>query len=264
MRKSSSDTGLEKILKRQADIVYSVAASVSGDRDDAEDITQNVLLKAARRVKEEGAGKKLSSWIRRTAYLEALAFMKRKYGQIRTFKDRGNSEGKDINWLYIDRARLPEEELLDDELVEQLHAAITEMPLRYRMPLVLHKLRGLSVRESAGVLGLAPGSVKTGVSRAYKLIRSRLADYVNDRQPKTNGARPAPACGRWVGFVRDYENAGLEKGRRAGFQKHIKDCPACRSFLDSYRRAIRITGALECQDIKPRLREKITTYLAHG
>ena len=69
------------------------------------------------------------------------------------------------------------------------------------------------------------------------------------------------SCGLWNKFLFDYAKEELGLKKREAFNRHIKDCPRCNVFLDSYLKAIKLTGALNCRDIPEELKANLKTFL---
>jgi hypothetical protein len=162
--------------------------------------------------------------------------------------------GITVNW-----SRLPDKALLHAELKERIDAAIRHIPIQYRMPLVLHRIEGMSLIECSQILGLSVGTLKSRLHRAYLMVKDEIAGYFKDRQEKISFKDAH--CGIWTKFVYDYVRGELKPDKRSSFHKHITNCPRCNRFLDAYEQAIRITGVLECKDLPLALTRKIETFL---
>jgi len=73
----------------------------------------------------------------------------------------------------------PQSQLLAQEAQDLLRRAITQLPLRFRVPLVLHEIEGLSYQEVARVTGCRENTIKSRISRGRSQLRRRLEPYVN-------------------------------------------------------------------------------------
>ncbi|PIQ87827.1 MAG: hypothetical protein COV73_02030, partial [Candidatus Omnitrophica bacterium CG11_big_fil_rev_8_21_14_0_20_43_6] len=153
---------------------------------------------------------------------------------------------------------LPDQELLSQELRSRIDAALKNIPIQYCMPLILHRLEGFSLAESSRVLGIKASTVKTRLHRAYLMIKEQLDGYFKDL-PEANFTQES-SCGIWTGFLFDYAREKLNANRKKSFSRHIRDCPRCSSFLDSYLKAIRLTGALDCRDLPFELKAKLKSF----
>jgi RNA polymerase sigma-70 factor (ECF subfamily) len=71
----------------------------------------------------------------------------------------------------------PQRQLLSGEATRVVEAALGELPLRYRAPLVLREIEGLSYREIADALGCREGTVKSRINRARERLKTLLEPY---------------------------------------------------------------------------------------
>jgi RNA polymerase sigma factor (sigma-70 family) len=145
-------------------MVLAVANNVLRHRQDAEDVFQATFLVLARKA---GSVRKLSSagsWLHGVAYRLAL-------------KARAAAAARH-RLESLAPARTPEEspdDLTWRELSEILHEELERLPDRYRGPLVLCYLEGLTQDQAAEHLGVAKGTLRGRLERARLLLRGRLA-----------------------------------------------------------------------------------------
>lgn len=251
---------IEEIFTKYKDKVYRLALSITRNEKDAEDIMQNTFLKITKNLIYFRNKSLLSTWIYKIAYNEALMYLRKKKGQTRLSNYIKRYRGKAASGLFVNWARLPDEQLLDKELKERIDNAIRNMPIRYRMPLLLDRVEELPLKDSAKILGLKINSLKTRLHRARLSVRSEISDYFRDKQEQRE-ERLNKRCNAWTGFVYNYARGSLGRSKTGAFRRHIKGCTSCNSFLGTYLRAIDITGALQCQDLPAELKDKIETFL---
>lgn len=251
--------GPGEIFKRYKDRVYRLALSISRNEKDAEDIVQNTFLKIIDNLRYFRKEAEISTWIYRITYNEALMHLRRKGRQFKLSRYIKGNLQRMTSDMFVNWEKLPDQQLLDKEFKERLGIAIKDMPIKYRMPLLLHNTEGLSVKDSARVLGIRPNSLKTRLHRSYLLVRDEIAAYLKDRGEFDN--REDRRCGPWVDFVYSYATKTLDNKKKSVFNRHIQDCPSCKAFLKTYTKAIRITKALECKDIPEELKASIEVSL---
>ncbi len=249
----------EELFQKYRNKVYWLAVSITHNKNEAQDVLQNSFLKIIENIKGFRGESQLSTWIYRIAYNEALSLFKRKYKTV-SFSDYVGKEAKEIpRDLFVNWSELPDEHLLDDELKERIEEAIRRMPLKYRIVLILHHVERLPLKEISTIVRMKVNSLKTRLHRACGLLREEIAAYEHDilkRRPEDDAH-----CGLHMKFVYDYLKQALDEQRRASFDTHIVDCPPCKSFLATYKKAMQITSCLQCQDIPSSLRAKIETFL---
>lgn len=103
------------------------------------------------------------------------------------------------NGFHLDGEPLGERRVLQRELGHQLAAAVAELPLKYREPLVLYEVEEWSYADIASHLECREGTVKSRIHRARQRLKERLAPYWNEgnavsherRAPQREPATPA-------------------------------------------------------------------------
>ncbi|MEM7586899.1 MAG: sigma-70 family RNA polymerase sigma factor [Acidobacteriota bacterium] len=156
--------------------VLSLIARMVGNRELAEDLAQEVFVKAYRKLALFDRQRKLSSWLFKIAHNTAIDHLRR--SQLDTVPlEAQSSEGED-SWdvLPANEAEGPERRAEHAELVRGLDAALGRMPPHYREILVLRFQQGLAYHEIADITGLAMGTVKVQLHRARKRLASELAE----------------------------------------------------------------------------------------
>lgn len=240
--------------------VYRLSLSITRNEKDAEDTMQNVFFKVLKNLKYFRNKSSLSTWIYKIAYNEALMSLRKRKSQFKLSTSLKLSRDKGTSGLFVNWSKLPDEELLEDELKERVDNAIRHMPIQYRLALLLDEVEGLPLKESAKILGLKINSLKTRLHRARLIIKSDMQDYFKDKQEEQE--EPASRrCGIWTGFVYNYAHGNLGKARGRAFKRHIKGCHSCNSFLNTYLKAVDITKALQCQDLPEELKERIESFV---
>jgi RNA polymerase sigma-70 factor (ECF subfamily) len=161
-----------------ADNVYGLALRMMGNEADAEDIVQETFINAFEAIDQFEGRSKLSTWLYRIAYNNALMHLRRK--EPRTVSVDAPLEMDDgalIPRQLFDWCCLPEEDLETEEARAKLESAIRALPETLKPAFVLRELEGLSTRETAEVLDVSEGAVKTRLHRARLWLRERLSDY---------------------------------------------------------------------------------------
>ena len=160
------ERAFERIVRRHGAMVYGVCRRVLRDAhacDDAFQATFLVLAKSAGRIRRRQS---LASWLHGVAHRvarRALVERYRRHEQAAVMEQViGEPELRDVEARH-------QQQLLDAEL--------QALPERYREPLVLHYLEGLSNRELAERLGLSVAAVEGRLKRARKELRLRLTRH---------------------------------------------------------------------------------------
>ncbi len=250
---------IKSIINEYRNRIYRLALSISRNEKDAEDILQNTFIKIIRKLHTFRSRSRLSTWIYRISYNESLMYLRKKRGLFNSLNAYKNYVERLPYGLTVNWSKLPDEELVDSEFRERIDTTLKNIPIQYRMPLLLHRLEGFSLAESSRILGVKASTIKTRLHRAYLMVKDQINDYFKDlpQQKPASDAR----CGIWTGFLFNYAQGKVSPEIKTSFKRHIKDCPRCNSFLDLYLQAIRITGALDCRDVPDELKERLETFL---
>nr|WP_294849729.1 RNA polymerase sigma factor [uncultured Sphingomonas sp.] len=160
--------------------LFRAAWSIVKDRTEAEDVVQAAYLKAFDRIDEFEGRSALSTWLTRIVINESL-------GRIRANRRRkGHLDAEGVAVLETYREMLmrgsdppaPDVGLAREQLRKLLERAVASLPDAFRSVFVLRDIEGLSVEETAEVLGLVPATVKTRLMRARRKMRDALAPEV--------------------------------------------------------------------------------------
>lgn len=255
----SKRANVEEIFKKYKDKVYRLAISIVRNEKDAEDIMQNTFIKIIDNLKSFRNESLISTWIYKIAYNEALMYLRKRRSQFNLSNYIERQTKKKELGLFMNWSKLPDEHLLDGELKKRVDSAIMQMPIKYRMPLLLDSVEGMPLKDISKILGLRINSLKTRLHRAHRMINQEFSGYLKDKQEEEENANPR--CSIWNGFLYSYARGYLGKKRKEAFNKHIKGCPGCESFLKSYVKAIQFTEGLSCRDLPVELQNKIESFV---
>lgn len=158
---------MRELLEQLSPQVYRYLLWLSGQRDAAEDLTQETLLRAWRnrhRLRDED---KVRGWVLRIALNQWRDFCRRKERQ------QGRSDFTE-NLLMDERDGAIAAEQKED--VTRTVAALRSLPDRQRDVLYLYACEELTISEIAELLEISSNAVKSSISTARKQMRDRLAD----------------------------------------------------------------------------------------
>lgn len=166
----------EHLVRTHGGRMLAVARRITRDEEDATDAVQDAFLNAFRSIDTFEERSSLETWLHRIVVNSALM-------KIRTQQRRPEISIEELLPDYdSDGLRLePETELVSIETVlEQgetrdfVHSAINKLPDNYRNLLLLRDIEEYNTRETAELLEITPGAVKTGLHRARAALKSLL------------------------------------------------------------------------------------------
>ena len=172
----------ESLVNTFGDRVYRLAVRITGQPADAEEVAQDALWTAARKIHMFKGDAAFGSWLYRitanAAYqkLRARKAKSREIGMddvLPTLDDDGRHFEPMADWY-----ERVDEQALQGELRRVLSDAIDGLPPDYRTALVLHDVEGLSNPDIAETLGISLPAVKSRVHRSRLFVRKQLADYM--------------------------------------------------------------------------------------
>lgn len=168
----------ESIATPHLTTVYRAAFALAGRADQAEELTQTVFLKALERFASFRPGTNCRAWllrILRNAWIDQLRHRRIVGPEVPLEEGLLADERGDEEPPASDLAGL-----LERFSDRQVIAALLELPDEQRLTLLLVDVEGLSVEETADVLDVAPGTVKSRASRARSALRKRLDAHARD------------------------------------------------------------------------------------
>ncbi len=156
-------SGLRSFVERFQGMIFGLCVRMVGHRHDAEDLTQEALVRALRNLRQWNPAKPLKPWLLTIAANRCRTLLASRPRRQPT----------------ADPARLADSSPpeTDAELAEELQLAVAQLREEYRLCFVLHYQNGLSLDEVAEATGCATGTVKTWLFRA----RRELAEHLQRR-----------------------------------------------------------------------------------
>jgi RNA polymerase sigma-70 factor (ECF subfamily) len=174
-------TTLDRFLASVERRAFRIAQMAVRDRDDALDIVQGAMLRLAR------------NYARRPSEEWKPLFYRILYNGIRDFQRRRTVRSRIFGFLpgswpddddppadplerVADPGPDPIRQLMADEAMARLEAALGQLPARQQQAFVLRCLEGMDVAATAAAMGCAEGSVKTHYFRALQALRAQLGE----------------------------------------------------------------------------------------
>ncbi len=151
--------------------VFGVALRMLGNAAEAEEIAQEVFLRAHRSLGEFRGEAKLSTWLYAIASRLCLT-------RLGSGERRLSRQPEETLLRLRSQDRGPEGALEQSELEAALHRAITELPDERRIVVVLRDLEGLSYEEIASALDLELGTVRSRLHRARLDLKDKLERFL--------------------------------------------------------------------------------------
>ncbi len=175
------DTAVAELAGIYGARMYQLALRFTRNKEDAEEVVQDVLLKVRDKIDAFRGDAALSSWIYRITFNTAMSRLRatrstRRYEvpdePIGTFEDGAPRTLEPADW-----SNLGDELVHRRQMRDALRAAVAELPAIYREPVILRDLRGLSTEEASRQLKVKDQTLKSRLHRGRLILRDRLADF---------------------------------------------------------------------------------------
>jgi RNA polymerase sigma-70 factor (ECF subfamily) len=162
-------------MRAYQNMVFSTAVRLVGSESDAEDISQEVFLRAYEHYEELSQSPTAGGWLKTVARNLALNHLTRYRARWRLFSEVEHEDQDDGFAAAIPAPDLHTAALEAADRRQVLEAALEKLPTCQRVPLVLYHFENLSYEEIAARLKVSLGKIKTDIHRARETLRRRLA-----------------------------------------------------------------------------------------
>ena len=173
--RAGSQDAFRELLRRYERPVYALVVRMVHDPSLAEDLAQEVFLKAFRSLAGFDPQRKFASWLFKIAHNTTIDQLRRRAVETEPLETGGDDDRLDPLATVADpRAATPEAERQRTELGRALERAVAGLRPEYREAVLLRFQEGLAYEEIAEVLGVPLGTVKTHLHRARRELAERL------------------------------------------------------------------------------------------
>lgn len=162
---------MRRIVETHESDVFYLALGLLGNRTDAEDAMQESFVKAMKSLHRFRGESGLSTWLYRITTNTCRDMQRRKKWSLFSFQD------PNTHIVEPTDTRSPDRETAGSDFSTDLRRSLDHLTTKERQVFVLRQFQELSVRETADVLSIAEGSVKTLLFRAMQKLRERLQDH---------------------------------------------------------------------------------------
>lgn len=237
---------LEQALELLQGTVFSFSMKVCGQREDAEDTMQDVLVKSLPYLPKFESPRALLVWLYRVAKNRCLiSRRKSKFAPKQNLSlDELMPDRRELANLAKEGPVNPEALAIRSQQAKRLREVIQQLPPQYRIILVLRDMEGLTDEEVGDITGLRPGNVRVRLHRARLFVRQKLARQNQKHtaskskvfRPRYVAARsekhPA-SCKALFAQLSNYLDEELDDSLCEKLEQHLDGCEPCKAFLAS-------------------------------
>ena len=180
---AGEDEALAELARTYGPKIYQLAFRYLRSREDAEEITQDVLFKVHRKVGEFRGDAALSSWMYRITFNAAMSRLRTARYQRSQDAEReaSSADGEPLTSPTrrdpADWTDLPDEQVFRSQLRKRVFGAILALPAIYRAPVMLRDIQGMSTEEASAMLKVKDQTLKSRLHRGRLILRKQLADF---------------------------------------------------------------------------------------
>ena len=182
--KSGDEGALSDLADAYSAKIYQLAFRYLRNKEDAEEITQDVLFKVYRKVGAFRGDAALSSWIYRITFNAAMSRLRTARYQRSQDEERvapGNDGDTSVARVraadIADWSDLADERVLRSQLRQHVFSAILALPAIYRAPVMLRDIQVMSTEEASAMLKVKDQTLKSRLHRGRLILRKQLAAF---------------------------------------------------------------------------------------
>ena len=179
---AGDETALRDLAETYGSKIYQLAFRYLRNKEDAEEVMQDVLFKVHRKVSAFRGDAALSSWIYRITFNAAMSRLRTAKYQ-RTMRDELSitmtdaDEQPSARLDLADWSDMADEQVYRSQLRTRVFRAILSLPAIYRAPVMLRDIQGMSTEEASAMLRVKDQTLKSRLHRGRLILRKQLADF---------------------------------------------------------------------------------------
>lgn len=158
----------EQFYELHSDSIFKYIFFLVGNKETAEDLTQETFYRGYKQFDQLQEQAAIQTWLRKIARNLVYDYFRRK---------------RIIQFIpFISKYDQRDEQLLPSEIIEKgeeivlLYSALSKLKLEYKEVIILRKIEGLSIKESALLLGWSEAKVKNNTIRAIQALKKKMGE----------------------------------------------------------------------------------------
>jgi len=173
MDKNLSSHVFDQLVRPHFDRLYRLAYRLTGSKPDAEDLFQELLIKAFGKLEDLGSIEEPGSWLARVMY-NLFVDQHRRFSRQRMYVvEEGQLARDGVAGLPGDQDPVADNERMQQ--LDRLDAALQQLSVEHRIIVLLHDTEGYKIKEIQELTGTPEGTIKSRLHRARARLREILS-----------------------------------------------------------------------------------------
>ncbi len=174
LAQEGSPAAFEELVAKYQSKVFSMALSFTRNREAADDLAQEIFLKAYLALPRFHGKSEFGTWLYRISINHIRDFLRKK-GRA---KEVSLDDVPEISFSDREQAEKAEQERETEARRTLVQTFVRSLPEKYRVIVTLRDIQGLAYEEISRILKLSPGTVDSRLHRARRMLRVKLAPYL--------------------------------------------------------------------------------------
>ena len=170
----------DELIRRYQRKIYQLVYNMTSNREDAEDLVQDVFVKAYGALAHFKGDSSFYTWVYRIAVNRTINYLKkRKRGQAFSLDDMDLAIERDPDYVELRSRESPVRDVTLGELQKKLNEALQTLSEKHRTVVVLHDIQGIQHDEIARMLDCSEGTVRSRLFYARQELQKQLTEYAS-------------------------------------------------------------------------------------
>ena len=176
--RSRDVSAYDELVRRHQRKIYALVYNMTGNREDAEDVVQDVFVKAYASLDHFQGQSSFFTWIYRIAINRTINFLKsRKRREGLSLDDMDEGVERDPAYVELSARESPFRDMALTEFQEKLNKALLKLSDNHRTVVVMHDIQGLPHEEIARIMKTSPGTVRSRLFYARQQLQAELSEF---------------------------------------------------------------------------------------
>jgi RNA polymerase sigma factor (sigma-70 family) len=170
----------DELMERYHGRIYALLYHMTSNKEDAEDLLQEVFLKAYQSLPKFRGQSSFYTWVYRIGVNRAINFVKKRKRKSALSLDHVDlGVERDPAFVELASGNTPLHQTNLNELQKKLNAALQTLSEKHRIVVVMHDIQGIPHNEIAETLDCSPGTVRSRLFYARQQLQAELSDLMS-------------------------------------------------------------------------------------